>query len=115
MNSGRPARGDVWLIDLNPTRGHEQAGTRPCVVLSTDIFNHGPAGLHVIVPMTSRDRGIRWHVPVHPPEGGLRRPSYIKCEDIRSVTFERFSARWGILSSQTMVEVERRMRILLEL
>jgi len=49
-----PSRGDVWLIDLNPTRGHEQAGVRPALVLSEDTFNHGPAGLSVLLPI---DRG----------------------------------------------------------
>ena len=42
-----PARGDVWLIDLNPTRGREQAGRRPALIVSVDEFNSGYAGLVV--------------------------------------------------------------------
>jgi mRNA interferase MazF len=34
-----PARGEVWLADLNPTWGHEQAGRRPVLVVSDDLFN----------------------------------------------------------------------------
>jgi len=46
-----PSRGEVWLVDLNPARGHEQAGIRPGLVVSVDPFNHGPAGLVVLLPV----------------------------------------------------------------
>ncbi|MDX2212140.1 MAG: type II toxin-antitoxin system PemK/MazF family toxin [Oculatellaceae cyanobacterium bins.114] len=41
-------RGQVWLADLNPVKGHEQAGKRPCLIISVDLFNQGPAGLVVV-------------------------------------------------------------------
>lgn len=63
-------RGDVWLADLDPIRGHEQAGRRPCLIISTDLFNNGPAGLVMIVPLTTRARNIPTHVAVTPPEAG---------------------------------------------
>ena len=47
-------RGEIWWVDLDPTRGHEQAGRRPALVLSVDAFNHGPAGLVVVVPVSSK-------------------------------------------------------------
>jgi len=40
----------MWLADLDPTRGHEQAGRRPVLVVSDDIFNRGPADLVIILP-----------------------------------------------------------------
>ena len=58
MGRPDPSRGAVWLVDLNPTKGHEQAGIRPGLVVSNDIFNHGPAGLVVLLPLTTRDRQI---------------------------------------------------------
>jgi mRNA interferase MazF len=67
-----PARGDIWFLDLNPTRGHEQAGVRPAVVVSADLFDQGPAGLVVVLPMTTTWRRIPLHVSVEPPEGGVR-------------------------------------------
>lgn len=111
----RPTRGDVWLIEFDPIRGHEQGGTRPGVVISTDIFNRGPAELHVVLPFTRTFRRVRWWVEVQPPDGGLRETSYIKCEDVRSLSAERFLTRWGMLSQQTLIEVEDRLRILLQL
>jgi mRNA interferase MazF len=89
------ARGEIWLADLNPTRGHEQAGQRPCLVISVDIFNQGPAGLGVVLPLTTKQKGVLWHVPVAPAESGLKLASYIKCEDIRSISLERVSRRMG--------------------
>jgi mRNA interferase MazF len=110
-----PARGEVWLADLNPVRGHEQAGRRPVLVVSEDLFNQGPAGLAVVLPLTSTIRGIPSHVPVVPPEGGLKNRSAILCEGVRSVSVERLVVRWGVVSPGTMAAVEDRLRILLRL
>lgn len=110
-----PARGEVWLVDLSPTRGHEQAGRRPALVVSANPFNHGPAGLVVVVPLTTRHRRIPLHVPVEPPEGGVRETSYAKCEDVRSISVERLTKPWGPVTPATMAAVEDRLRILLDL
>lgn len=110
-----PLRGEVWLADLNPTRGHEQAGRRPVLVVSEDLFNRGPAGLVVVVPMTSRVRNVPSHVPVSPPEGGLKQPTAVLCEAVRSVSDERLVVRWGAVERGTMAAVEDRLRMLLRL
>lgn len=110
-----PSRGDIWLVDLDPARGHEQAGRRPALVVSTDAFNQGRAGLVVILPITTTGRGIPLHIPIKPPEGGLRQQSYAKCEDIRSISVERLVERWGTVTSDTLALVEDRLRILLDL
>lgn len=111
----QPSRGEVWYVDLNPVRGHEQAGKRPALVVSVDLFNRGPAGLVVILPITTKDKGIPFHVVISPSEGGLTEKSYIKCEDIRSVSKERLFSLAGKVSSSTMAEVEDRIRILINL
>lgn len=103
------------MLDLDPTRGHEQSGTRPALVMSADLFNAGPAGLIIVLPITSRQRGIRSHIAITPPEGGLNMPSFIKCEDVRSISKERLIRRLGSVSSETMESVEATMRILLDL
>jgi len=64
-----PSRGEVWTVNLNPVRGHEQAGYRPGLVVSADTFNHGLAGLLVIIPITTKEKGIPFHVIINPPEG----------------------------------------------
>ena len=110
-----PARGEVWLADLNPTRGHEQAGRRPVLVVSEDLFNRGPAGLVIVLQMTSTIRGVPSHVPVSPPEGGVKKRSAILCEGVRSVSVERLVTLWGAIDRQTLAVVEDRLRILLRL
>jgi len=75
-----PLRGEVWAVYLNPARGHEQAGWRLCLVISDDIYNQGPAAKHIVLPVTSRHKGIPYHLTVKPPEGGLQLASYIMCD-----------------------------------
>ncbi len=103
------------MANLDPTRGHEQGGARPCLVVSVDPFNHGPANLHIVVPLTTRQKGIPLHVEVSPLEANLAQRSFIKCEDIRSVARERLSRLVGCVSPATLAEVELRLRSLLGL
>ena len=110
-----PVRGEVWLADLSPTRGHEQAGRRPVLVVSEDLFNRGPAGLAIVLPLTSTVRPIPSHVAVSPPEGGLKSASAVLCEAIRSVSTDRLVQRWGVVAPETLARIEDRLRILLRL
>jgi mRNA interferase MazF len=102
-------------LNLDPTRGHEQAGARPALVVSVDEFNQGPAELVVVLPLTTKDRKIPFHVRIEPPEAGLKATSFIKCEDIRSVSKDRLTRRFGAVSPRTIAEVEFRLRVLLKL
>lgn len=110
-----PVRGEIWLVDLNPTRGHEQGGRRPGLVVSVDLFNQGPAGLVIVIPITTKEKGIPLHVEIKAPEGGLTKRSFMKCEDIRSVSRERLVLRLGQVTRNTLDAVEDRLRILLNL
>jgi mRNA interferase MazF len=110
-----PARGEIWLADLNPTRGHEQAGRRPVLVISDDVFNQGPAGLVVVLPITPTVRRQALHLRLRPPEGGLRVESSILCDAVRSVSQERLIGRWGFVTDATIAAVEARLRALLGL
>ena len=81
-----PLRGEIWSADLGAGRGREQSGQRPVLVFSVDGFNRGPAELFMAIPPTSKvakSRSIPLHIPVNPPEGGLRAPSVILCDQLR--------------------------------
>jgi mRNA interferase MazF len=108
-------RGEIWLVDLNPSKGHEQAGKRPCLIISVDLFNQGAAGLVVVLPITSKEKGIPFHVEIAPNNGGLKVKSFIKCEDVRSISVERLDKCWGTVSSDILIVVEDRLRILMGL
>ena len=110
-----PSRGDVWMVDLSPTRGREQDGMRPALVLSVDKFKHCPAELAIVVPMTKTERRIPTHVPVPAGEAGLSYNSYIKCEDIRSISRDRFVRHMGEVTPPRIERVQRYVRLLLGL
>ena len=110
-----PLRGEVWTVDLSPTRGHEQDLVRPAVVVSSDSFNRSAAGLVMVLPLTRTHRGIPFHVEVRPPEGGLRSISYVLCDQIRTVAKERLGVRRGEITEPTMHRVAERLRVLLDL
>ena len=94
-----PRRGEIWLADLGTGRGHEQTGQRPVLVVSDDAFNAGLAGLVMVVPYTSKvskSKNIPAHIRVDPPEGGLKTPSVILCDQVRTISKERLGKdAWG--------------------
>jgi mRNA interferase MazF len=108
-------RGEVWFVDLAPTKGREQSGRRPCLVVSDDRFNRSPADLVIVVPITSKDKRIPSHVGMNPPEGGLQVRSFIKCEDVRSISTERLVRVMGTVKTATLESVADRLRLLLSL
>src|SRR5438552_13858843 len=101
-----PHRGEIWLVDLRPTRGREQTGLRPVLVLSVDFFNAGPADLVVVLPLTSTQRDIPLHVKVSKGDGGTRNDSAILCEAIRSVSKDRLFSRWGVVSQESWLKLK---------
>lgn len=111
-----PSRGEIWLADLGAGRGHEQSGQRPVLVISDDNFNSGAAGLVITVPLTSKvakSKHIPAHIRVDPPEAGLKTPSIILCDQVRSISRDRLGkAAWGTVSATTLADVENALRIL---
>lgn len=104
-------KGEVWLIDLNPVIGHEQSGTRPALVVSDNLFNHSLAEMVIIVPITSKYKGIPTHVELE--SDFLNIKSYIKTEDIRSVSINRLIKKLGAVDEQILYLVEERLKLLL--
>ena len=102
-------------MNLTPTVGHEQAGRRPAVVISEDVFNSGPADLVILLPITSTLRPIPSQVRLSPPDGGLDRDSAVLCEAIRSVSRGRLVRRLGTVSAARLRLAEDALRILLRL
>jgi mRNA interferase MazF len=109
-------RGEVWLAEPRPTRGNEQTGQRPVLIVSADPFNQGRSHLVVAVPFTTRRRGLPSHVEVRPPDGGLRDISFAMCEQVRSLAVDRLGSQpFGTVSASVLGAVESRLRLLLQL
>ncbi len=119
MSVADPYRGEIWLADLGSGRGHEQSGQRPVLVVSDDGFNSGLAGLVMVLPLTSKvkkSKNIPVRIPITPPEGGLKTPSIILCDQLRTISKDRLGKTpWGIVTTTTLAEVEKTLRWLLGL
>jgi mRNA interferase MazF len=102
--SPEPKRGEVWRVDLEPSRGDEIRKTRPVVVVSADTI--GKLRLRIIVPITDwKDRyaTIPWMVPLDPePASGLSKPSAADAFQVRSVSLNRMMTRLGVLPEATL-------------
>lgn len=110
-----PKQGEIWTVNLNPTIGREIKGIRPALIISTTLFNQGPTDLVIIIPLTTKKKSTPLHVEVSPPEGGIKKTSFIKCEDIRSISKKRLLERWGTVKSQTLEKVKDNLIVLLDL
>lgn len=97
--------GEVWMVDLDPIKGREQAGKRPALIVSAESFNTSGLELVIVCPITTKYKGFPTHVPVLRGNGGLAQDSYVKTEDIRSISTQRLERRLGTVERQTMSKV----------
>lgn len=114
-----PKRGEIWLVELDPGTGHEQSGRRPYLIVSSDIFNSGRSGLVLGMPLTSKvakSKNIIAHIPIDPPEGGIKMQSIVLCDQLRSISRDRLLVGpWGTVSAPFLNHVEAVLRSLLQL
>jgi mRNA interferase MazF len=108
--------GDVWLVNLNPVIGPEQAGRRPAVIVSGPLHLSLPHGVVFVVPVTSRDRGLRHQIPLASQASGLSKlPSFTRPEDARAVAYERLERRIGTVTPAELAAIRRILRAFLDL
>ncbi|HKA49880.1 MAG TPA: type II toxin-antitoxin system PemK/MazF family toxin [Candidatus Dormibacteraeota bacterium] len=113
MNS-RPQRGDIWNIDFGRPTGHEQgAGSRPGLVISTDDFNNSGAGLVIVAPLTTSQRGYPSRIKVAARQSGLRETSWAAVEHLRSLSVLRLRDYRGSVDRAVLTEVEHVLDLLL--
>jgi mRNA interferase MazF len=111
--SGHPEQGEVFWADPDPTRGSEQARSRPFAIVSADQLNRSPLKLSLVVPLTRTDFANPLHVAISPPEGGLKERSFAMPEQLRAVSQDRLVRRLGRLRSATLEQLRRHCRVLL--
>ncbi len=111
-----PKRGEIYLINFDPTIGSEIKKTRPALILQNDIANqYSP--ITIVAAITSQ-----FELPLYPtevlikaPEGGLTYDSVVLLNQIRSIDKQRLIRKLGILSSESIVQVEYAIRISFDL
>ena len=109
-----PKRGEVWLVNWNPARGSEQAGRRPALVIQNDIGNE-MAPTTIVAAISSSVKFFPMNVKIDPLEGGLDLPSIIKTSQILTVAKERLEKRLGQISTKNMEDVNRAIKLSLNL
>ncbi len=100
----RILRGEIRWADLSPTRGREQAGQRPVLILSQDIFNER-SGTVIAVALTSRPQraGFPLTLELHAP--GLPKRSWVKISQIRTLAAERIGKRLGKATPEELAQI----------
>lgn len=111
MTAPAAAQGNVWDCQLNPVEGHEQAGRRPCLVVSVDQLGTGPSDLAIVVPI-ARTHHTSLDVRIDPPEGGLTDVSFAQPYQVRTVSRSRLVQRRGAVRDRTLAEVVGRVHLL---
>jgi mRNA interferase MazF len=81
----------TWLVDFGQPAGSERGGKRPAVIVGSADHCRFPIDVALVIPVTTRDRGLPHHVPINSRESGLDRPSWARTEDIRAISARRFS------------------------
>ncbi|MFF2123580.1 type II toxin-antitoxin system PemK/MazF family toxin [Kitasatospora sp. NPDC058184] len=115
--SRKSAPWQVWMADLSPVIGSEQAGRRPCVVVSSPLFASFPTAMAIVVPLTTQDRGLPHHVPVTSSRSGLNRPSWARTDDLRTISEQRLigSRPLGTVTDKEADEIRTYLRLMIDL
>jgi len=100
----RILRGSVHWADLNPTRGHEQSGRRPVLILSADVFNER-SGTVIAVALASRVPRAGFPLTLELDSSKLPKASWVKISQLRTLSTERIGRRIGAVSPEELAEV----------
>ena len=104
-------RGEIYYADLNPVVGSEQGGIRPVLILQNEVGNWFSPTV-IVAAVTAK--GGKAHLPTHVPVGpnsGLRRPSLVLAEQVRTIDKSRLLERVGSLSPEDQKQVDRALLI----
>ena len=97
----RILRGDIFWAELNPAVGKEQAGLRPVVVISHDVFNER-SGTVIAVAITSQEPRAAFPLTMEIASVKLPKPSWVKISQVRTLSVERLGKKLGRLSPEEL-------------
>ena len=100
----RILRGEIRWANLSPTRGHEQTGLRPVLILSHDIFNER-SGTVIVIAITSQPQQAGFPLTLELKTGDLPKHSWVKISQIRTLSTERMGKLIGRLSPEELAQV----------
>lgn len=94
-------RGEIWWADLNPIRGREQAGIRPVLIISHNVFNER-SGTVIAVALTSQAQVAGFPLTYELTSARLPKRSWVKISQIRTLSVERLSTKMGQVLSEEL-------------
>lgn len=97
----RVLRGDIVWADLNPVRGREQAGLRPVVVISADVFN-ARSGTVIAMAITSQVQRAGFPLTSELASGKLPKRSWVKISQVRTLSVERIGQKIGRIAPEEL-------------
>lgn len=100
----RILRGDIRWADLNPVRGREQAGLRPVLILSQDVFNER-SGTVIAMAITSQPQRVGFPLTLELRSKNLPKRSWVKISQIRTLSVERIGKRISLASPEELVQI----------
>ena len=100
----RILRGEIRWADLNPVRGREQAGLRPVLILSQDVFNER-SGTVIAVALTSQPQRAGFPLTLELHVRGLPKKSWVKISQIRTLVVERIGKVMGRASPEELAQI----------
>jgi mRNA interferase MazF len=100
----RILRGEIYWADLNPTKGHEQAGLRPVLILSHDVFNER-SGTVIAMALTSQQQKAGFPLTLELTSPKLPKQTWVKISQIRTLSVERIGKRMGKASDDEVRQV----------
>lgn len=100
----RVLRGEVRWADLGPTRGREQSGQRPVLILSADVFNER-SGTVIAVALTSQPQRAGFPLTMELESGRLPKQSWVKISQIRTLSVDRIGKKLGTASPEEVTQV----------
>ena len=100
----RILRGEIRWADLNPVRGREQAGLRPVLILSQDVFNDRSATV-IAVAITSHPQRAGFPLTLELQSVGLPKRSWVKISQVRTLSVERIGEKLGVASDEELGQV----------
>ena len=100
----RILRGDIYWADLNPVRGSEQAGLRPVVILSNDVFNQH-SGTVIAVALTSQPQRAGFPLTLELTGSPLPKRSWVKISQIRTLSVKRLGKKIGSVTPEELDQI----------
>jgi len=98
--------GDVVVVDLGKSRGHEQRGRRPSIIIANPQVGGKTRGLVIIILLTTKEKDWWTMVKIEKGDGGVKNDCFAMCHQIRAISILRVGIKCGKLRSETLNRIK---------